>query len=432
MGDIYSISTHTLTFLKATISPSQPGVGRKDYSTWIAVKSDAVETAYCSCPAGKGRSCSHISAIIYAVCLAWSSGLGGETCTDKVRVWGKGANVAAHDRLEDISFDRPRPFTTIAKINTTTNNDRLSPTKQFLDHEELKEHVQKSTVGSLWECKGSLLNMVLNPPEIEEQKKQENNHEDHNINSSIPVTLPLSCGKCETFYGKYINISQDKRKALEHMTTEQNNNLWMDSRKIRITSSRASSIPKSSRGDPNKFVTNQIYTRFKGCSATRHGQKFEPVARDWYTETSGQTINKCGLKICENEPYIAASPDGQIDENTIVEIKCPTKPLQELVDSGKYDVISKDGSFLLSKKGRNGYYYQVQLAMYCTKATLCKFIVWTAESQCVLDVPYDEGFLVEILPRIRKFFFEHFLPRVSDEVLAGRLKFSGELKKFCC
>lgn len=93
-------------------------------------------------------------------------------------------------------------------------------------------------------------------------------------------------------------------------------------------------------------MTNQIYTRFKGCSATRHGQKFEPVARICYLEISGHTFNKCGLTICENEPYIAASPDGKSD--TIVEIKCPTKPLQEQVDSGKYDVISKDGSFLLS------------------------------------------------------------------------------------
>jgi len=47
-------------------------------------------------------------------------------------------------------------------------------------------------------------------------------------------------------------------------------------------------------------------------------------------------------------------------ENTIVEIKCPTKPLQESIESSKYDVISKDGSFLLSNKGQNGFYYQVQ------------------------------------------------------------------------
>lgn len=151
----------------------------------------------------------------------------------------------------------------------------------------------------------------------------------------------------------------------------------MESRKLRITSSRASAIPKSARGDPSKFITNQIYTRFKGCLATRHGQKFEPVARDWYAETSGCIIEKCGLVISDSEPYNAASPDGIINNDTVIEIKCPTKPLNELIDSGKYDVVSKEDGLVLSSKGRNGYYYQVQLAMFCTKTTKCKFIVWT-------------------------------------------------------
>lgn len=83
-------------------------------------------------------------AVIYAVTLAWSSGLGGETCTDKLRVWGIGANVVRHDRLGDITFYCPRLFTTTAQ-NNTTYTDRLRPTQQIL----------KSIVGSLWECKGS-------------------------------------------------------------------------------------------------------------------------------------------------------------------------------------------------------------------------------------------------------------------------------------
>jgi len=36
-----------------------------------------------------GHVASHISAVIYAACLAWSSCFGKETCTVKVRVWGK-------------------------------------------------------------------------------------------------------------------------------------------------------------------------------------------------------------------------------------------------------------------------------------------------------------------------------------------------------
>jgi len=41
MGDMRSIEYQGTTFIKANISPSQPGIGRKDYSSWIAVSADA-------------------------------------------------------------------------------------------------------------------------------------------------------------------------------------------------------------------------------------------------------------------------------------------------------------------------------------------------------------------------------------------------------
>ena len=107
-----SIEYQGTTFIKAKMSPSQPGIGRKDYSSWIAVSADAtIITGHCTCPAGNARSCSHISAIIYAITLAWANGVGGETCTDKQRAWGKGAaQVMSHDMISDMVFDRPNPF----------------------------------------------------------------------------------------------------------------------------------------------------------------------------------------------------------------------------------------------------------------------------------------------------------------------------------
>ena len=51
------------------------------------------------------------SAIIYAITQAWSNGVGGETCTDKQRAWGKGAaQVMSHDMISDMVFDISSPF----------------------------------------------------------------------------------------------------------------------------------------------------------------------------------------------------------------------------------------------------------------------------------------------------------------------------------
>lgn len=110
LGDILSYTSDNIHFLKAKVSPSQPGVGRADYMAWVAVDNDgAIITGHCTCPAGEGRSCSHISAIIYAVSLAWTHGIAGETCTDKKRLWGRGAGKAVlQEKFEDINFNRPK------------------------------------------------------------------------------------------------------------------------------------------------------------------------------------------------------------------------------------------------------------------------------------------------------------------------------------
>ena len=84
LGYIQSISIGQNIFLKATVSPSQPGVGRADYSAWILIVPDEdngyrIDNASCTCPAGLGEACSHISAVRYAVVMPWSQGFAGKS-----------------------------------------------------------------------------------------------------------------------------------------------------------------------------------------------------------------------------------------------------------------------------------------------------------------------------------------------------------------
>ena len=259
-----------------------------------------------------------------------------------------------------------------------------------------------------------MLYKMLHAPEVIRDKEEECVHQEHCLDPTNPVQVSISCSKCQAFYDKYVQLRSEQNNNLEQATKKQNTNVWTDSRTLRITSSRVNDLPKTKRGDPEIFVTNQIYSRFKGCVATRHGQKCEPVARAWFGSVTGLKVNKSGIAVCVDEPYIAASPDGIIDETTILEIKCPTRPLEDLISSGKYDVVLKDDEPKLSPKGKNGYYCQVQIAMLCTKSVLCKFVVWTAEKQCVIDVSYSEDFIRDILPRIRDFYFKHLLVRLTQ------------------
>lgn len=82
----------SITYVRASVSSSQPGVGIADYLPWVNFEDDGhIVTALCTCPAGLGKACSHISTVAYAISLALMHGIAGQTCTDKPVVRGKGS-----------------------------------------------------------------------------------------------------------------------------------------------------------------------------------------------------------------------------------------------------------------------------------------------------------------------------------------------------
>ncbi|KAH3864353.1 hypothetical protein DPMN_027370 [Dreissena polymorpha] len=125
---------------------------------WAPIADDSIIlTGYCTCPAGTGKSCSHISAIIYAVALAWSHVLAGNTCTDKARLWGRGAGAAVlHEEFENIYFERPKPDDATIVLKKVTGT-KLPNIRSFLEHSELQDHVSESCTNKLWACEGTLL-----------------------------------------------------------------------------------------------------------------------------------------------------------------------------------------------------------------------------------------------------------------------------------
>ena len=66
---------HNLIYLKADVEPSQ-SLKVPHHRAWVLVSaSGEIQTAGCSCIAGKGRSCSHAAAILWKVNVDWSGSL---------------------------------------------------------------------------------------------------------------------------------------------------------------------------------------------------------------------------------------------------------------------------------------------------------------------------------------------------------------------
>uniref|UniRef100_A0A3P9LPB7 YqaJ viral recombinase domain-containing protein n=1 Tax=Oryzias latipes TaxID=8090 RepID=A0A3P9LPB7_ORYLA len=240
------------------------------------------------------------------------------------------------------------------------------------------------------------------------------------------------CTLCNTTFHNYVKCGEQERLRLLIETKGQNSKLWLDQRKIRITSSEACEVPK--KVHPTNWVERKLNTNFTGNEASRYGQQAEPLARQCFEETTGLTVETTGLFVHDQENWLGASLDGIIDTDTILEIKCPTSKkleahggsLLKMIESNKYDVRMIDGKYTLRETASgSGYYYQVQVAMHCAKKRNCKFMVWTPNEHVILDVPYNKEWTISKICHLKSVYFQYLLPAVATRIEHGVMKICG-------
>ena len=58
------------------------------------------------------------------------------------------------------------------------------------------------------------------------------------------------------------------------------------------------------------------------------------------------------------------------------------------------------------------YYFQVQGSMAITHARFCDFVIWTTKSMERIMINCDQELWVELLYKLKEFYFNHMLPAV--------------------
>ncbi|XP_025194234.1 uncharacterized protein LOC112593869, partial [Melanaphis sacchari] len=117
-----------------------------------------------------------------------------------------------------------------------------------------------------------------------------------------------------------INVVQIEIDSREQTDSQ----LWYQERKIRLT---ASSFGQICKMRPNTSCKNSVYNILYAnnvqAKSLQYGKDMEIAARKKAEETMNFTVKPCGLFIDTEFPYLAASPDGLIGEDSVIEIKCP-------------------------------------------------------------------------------------------------------------
>ncbi|KAL4100677.1 hypothetical protein QTP88_020948 [Uroleucon formosanum] len=188
--------------------------------------------------------------------------------------------------------------------------------------------------------------------------------------------------KLEFMKNKIIKNS-DEIKLIEKSTKLQSEcELWHKERRIRLTASNFGTTcklrPAMSRANT---IKSMLYKTFCGNEHTIYGIECEPFAKTEFQKLTGLKIQESGLFIYERLPFLAASPDGLLYDNGIVEIKCPSTIKQltpkEAIGTGKLKFATIDNQGNLQFKKSDKYYFQVMGQLQITQRLFCYFIIWS-------------------------------------------------------
>lgn len=182
---------------------------------------------------------------------------------------------------------------------------------------------------------------------------------------------------------------------------------WFSARLGKVTASKVADImtkTKSGYGASRKNYMGQLlcerltkkreesYTN----SAMMRGTELEPKARAFY-ELSYSDVVECGLIDHPSIPMFAASPDGLVGDDGLIEIKCPNTMTHI--------------EFILSLKPDSKYITQMQVQMACTGRKWCDFISFDDRLPIEMQFSFvrvdrDNAYIAEIETEVKLFLEE--------------------------
>lgn len=183
--------------------------------------------------------------------------------------------------------------------------------------------------------------------------------------------------------------------------------LWFSEREWRITASSFGRVCRiTKRCNRDKLCSSLLHTSNLSTAPLRHGRRYESVAISKFQEEYNLSVRPSGLCIRPDYFYLGATPDGVIDQETIIEVKCPYSGRENIIQPGKHFrflTVNNDGELELNPA--HHYYYQVQGQLFITKAKLCYFVVYTFNDMKVISVNVDEAYCMgSLIPKLERFY----------------------------
>ena len=142
----------------------------------------------------------------------------------------------------------------------------------------------------------------------------------------------------------------------------------------------------------------------------QYGIKSEQHVIDLYVNKTGNKVFKCGLVVHKMYPFIGASPDGLVNSDGVLEIKCPWRARNKSIQNAKLEYLDHQGKLRIN----HNYYFQVQGLMEITNRPWCDFVIFSkveSESQITIQrINRNTSFWKNMLQQLQSFYLFYYLP----------------------
>ena len=219
-------------------------------------------------------------------------------------------------------------------------------------------------------------------------------------------------------------LTQSQVHNIQTATIGQASNpLWTQYRKGRVTASNfgpvLTTIDKMRKPSKSLIKTLVEDQDLPGVHSLQWGRTHESVAINAYKLLTGVDVAASGVWLSVSG-LLGGSPDGIVDDQKIIEVKCPYSARQttlaSLASSGKpFFLKVVDGNLCLNTGDPTGhkYWHQMQGNMYLTDRQECDLIVWTPAETVVSSVKKDPDWSSNIA-KLERFCKEHVLPALIN------------------
>ena len=350
-----------------------------------------IKSTECECPRGAYK-CSHAAALFV-------HGIHNLSRTDVECQWRKRKSSASlSSQAVSEMFPPPKKYTPLSRKPTDVDRAEL--------YKVLKEYGRFTGLCWLLSPEPPPVSAGLPIPTIEEIIFSEEFLKTRGLQEQLDCLV------------RRCRISSEDIVKISDLTVGQRDNpAWHLARKGRLTASNFGVVLKAKRVTPSllkRLLGEYDLSRVK---AVQWGVNNEEEAIKAFTSKTGKRVEDTGIWF-HSSGILGASPDGIVDDQTVLEAKCPyterNMTIEEAVQSSATFCLEKcESEQCYTLKKDHIYWLQVQGEMYFSQRKFCYFVVWTAKNSAVIRIERDETWAANI-PLLTQFYFNHIFPKVVE------------------